>query len=102
METPVLIEYEFIPPGGHVHHTFEITSTAPLEISVVDRHDITAEAVLDKEGWCIILLLTNVVNVPVIISPEEPLRLVIVPAGQAVAEAAAADHGTPHSKPGRI
>jgi hypothetical protein len=43
---------------------FKIESTAPLDVSVIDRQDITAKAVLDAEGWCVIIL-TNVVGVPV-------------------------------------
>jgi len=68
-----------LEPGKFIHHTLKVRGTAPLDVSVVDRQDIEAQAVLDQEGWCVIIL-TNVVGVPVIISEEEPLRLVIVPA----------------------
>lgn len=72
---------EIIAPGSHLHHVFKVASTAPLEISVVNRQDISAEAVLDQEGWCVIIL-TNVVGVPVEISEEEPLIMVMVPVGR--------------------
>ncbi len=67
-----------LEPGKFLHHTLRLRGSAPLEVSVINRHDIEAEAVLDKEGWCVIIL-TNVVGVPVKISEEEPLRLVITP-----------------------
>jgi hypothetical protein len=67
-----------ILPGRHLHHVFKVACQAPLDVSVVDRHDFSAEACLDQEGWCVIIL-TNVVNVPVEITPEQPLVLVISP-----------------------
>jgi len=67
-----------ILPGRHLHHVFKVACAAPLDVAVVDRHDLSAEAVLDSEGWCVIIL-TNVTDVPVSITPLEPITLVITP-----------------------
>ena len=67
-----------ILPGRHLHHVFRVECQAPLDVSVVDRHDLQAEACLDSEGWCVIII-TNVVDIPVNITPAEPLTLVITP-----------------------
>jgi hypothetical protein len=71
-----------ILPGRHLHHVFKVACLAPLDVSVVDRHDLQAEACLDSEGWCVIIL-TNVTDVPVSITPLEPIHLVITPSRRA-------------------
>ncbi len=81
MNTHTVVDGGEIPPRRFLHLTFPVAMESPLhvDVSVVDRHDLQAEACLDKEGWYVIII-TNVVDVPVSITPLEPLTLVITPA----------------------
>jgi len=78
-----------ILPGRHLHHVFRVACMAPLEVQVVDRTDLKAEACLDSEGWCVIIL-TNTTAIPISITPLEPVHLLITPRRDQPTAAAAA------------
>lgn len=78
----LVAEHGHLPPGRHLHYVFQTLSRPiPLAVSVIDRHDLGAEAVLDKEGW-VVIVLTNVTDIPIVITPLEPVRLLILPANR--------------------
>lgn len=84
--THAFIEGGEVAPRRHLHLTFPIPLERPLLIdcSVVDRQDLEAQACLDSEGWCVIIV-TNVTDSPVSITPLEPVHLVITPRRSAAA-----------------
>jgi hypothetical protein len=82
--THAFVEDGTVEPGRHLHLTFEmLTRPHRIDVSVVDRVDLEATAALDGEGWAVIIV-TNVTDIPVSISPLEPLHLVIIPRREAV------------------
>ena len=65
-----------IPAGGHLHLTYKTVKKTPLNVIITSNTKVTAEAMLDSEGW-VVIIITNPGKTAVFITPDEPLWLLV-------------------------